>query len=335
MKHTRKTSRIRLPKIGRPSKGGIPHAIKHRLSRRKEPANPLEALSDLPRITNETVAEHREQILGSARKYIYPLQHSRDKVIKVSIILLITAVVAFFAYLGLALYKFQSSSTFVYEVTRVLPFPVAKAGSYWVSYESYLFELRHLTHYYETQQKEDFHNESGARHLARLKQDSMQKVIDDAYFKELAKKNNISVSNREVEDQITLVKAQNRLGSNDQMLGDVLAQFWGWTLTDFKRELKSQLLSQKVASELDTATHARAANAYAEVEGGADFATVASKYSDDEASKAKGGQYPAPVSKTRPAARQRRAVQAPARPDLGGRRHRYKFGNRPQPAAER
>jgi hypothetical protein len=259
---------------------------------------PLETLSDLPKITNETVAEHREAVLSSARKYIYPLQHSRGAIIKVSITLFIALIMAFFVYCGLALYKLQSTSTFVYEVTRVIPFPAAKAGSHFVSYESYLFELRHLKHYYETQQKENFDDPQWKEHLTRLKQDSMNKVVNDAYVKELASKNNISVSNREVEDQIALVKSQNRLGTSDQMLHDVLDQFWGWSIDDFKRELKTQLLSQKVASELDTATHARAANAYAEIQGGADFAAVVVKYSDDAASKDKGGAYGGPIGKT-------------------------------------
>ncbi|HEX8183056.1 MAG TPA: peptidylprolyl isomerase [Candidatus Saccharimonadales bacterium] len=295
MKHKNSTSKLKLPKFKRPA---VLHAVKRRLPGRKKSSSPLETLSDLPRITNETIAEHREEILGSARKYIYPLQHSRDRILKVSATLLVVAVVAFFAYCGLALYKFQSASTFVYEVTRVIPFPVAKAGSSFVSYENYLFELRHLTHYYETQQKENFADESGRRHLTKLKQDSLQKVIDDAYVKQLAAKNNITVTNGEVEDQIALVKSQNRLGSNDQMLADVLKQFWGWSIVDFKRELKSQLLYQKVGSELDTATHARADNALAELRGGADFAAVAAKVSDDATTKDKGGAYPAAIGKT-------------------------------------
>lgn len=298
MKHKNtnsKSKKLRLPKISRPS---VPHAVRKRLTRRGRAVNPLEVLSDLPRITNETVAEHREEILGSARKFIYPLQHSRDRIIKVSAALFVTAIVAFFAYCGLALYKFQSTSTFLYEVSRVIPFPIAQAGGHLVSYENYLFELRHLTHYYETQQKENFHNESGGRHLDKLKQDSLQKVIDNAYVKQLAAKNNITISNREVDDQIALVKSQNRLGSNDQMLGDVLKQFWGWSVADFKRELKSQLLAQRVASELDSATHARASNALAELQGGADFAAVAAKTSDDMLTKDKGGQFPVAISRT-------------------------------------
>lgn len=276
----------------------VPHAVKKRLSRRKTSQNPLEVLSDLPRITNETVAEHREEVLSSARKYIYPLQHSRHLIIKISASLFVAAIIAFFVYCGLALYKFQSTTSFLYEVTRVIPFPVAKAGPNFVAYENYLFELRHLTHYYSTQQNENLTDESGKRQLAALKKDSLQKVIDDAYVKQIAEQNNISVSDREVDDQIALVKSQNRLGTSDQMLSDVLRQFWDWSISDFKRELKSQLLEQKVASELDVATQARARNALAQLQQTGNFEAVVAASSDDVSTKDKGGAYGFAISKT-------------------------------------
>jgi parvulin-like peptidyl-prolyl isomerase len=285
-------------RTGEGKTGKFKAAVKKRLSRRRNGEEvTAEALSNLPRITNETVAEHREEVLSSARKYIYPLQHSKNRIIKISTTLFGVAVIVFFVYCGLALYKLQSTSTFLYEVTRVLPFPVAKAGSDYVAYENYLFELRHLIHYYEVQQKEDLDGKDKA-HLEALRRESLQKVIDDAYVKQLAKKNNISVSNREVNDQITLVKSQNRLGTNDQMLADVLKEFWGWSVSDFRRELKSQLLAQKVASHLDVATHARASNALAALQQGKDFAALAAEASDDQATKANGGQYGAPIAKS-------------------------------------
>lgn len=287
-----------LPKLTRVPRPRIPASVKARLPRRKNVIQQTdEALSNLPRITNETVAEHREKVLSSARKYIYPLQHSRNRIVKISISLFALAVVVFFFYCGLALYRLQSTSTFLYEVTRVIPFPVAKAGPSFVAYENYLFELRHLVHYYEVQQKEDLSGKD-QKHLVALRKDSMQKVIDDAYVKQLAAKNKISVSNREVNNQIALVKAQNRLGTNDQMLSDVLKQFWGWSISDFRRELKTQLLAQKTASHLDAATHARAQNALAQLSQGKDFAALAAEASDDAATKAAGGQYGALISKS-------------------------------------
>lgn len=257
-----------------------------------------QAIQGLPRITNETVAEHREEVLSSARKYIYPLQHSAHRVVIISITLLIVTIITFFTYCLLALYKFQSSSTFLYRVTQVIPFPIAKAGPRYVAYENYLFELRHYVHYYQTQQRVDFNSDSGKQQLTEFRKRAMDRVIDYAYVKELAKKHNISVTDRELDDAITLVRNQNRLGSSDQVFEDVLKEFWGWSTSDFKRELRQQMLAQKLVSTLDTETRAKADEAHGRIVKGEDFAGIAKLYSADVASKDNGGDYGFQISQS-------------------------------------
>jgi hypothetical protein len=107
----------------------------------------------VPRITNETVGAHREDVLKSARKYIYPLQHSKNRIIIITTTIIIVFIVAFFSYCTLALYKFQNYSSFLYKVTQVIPFPIARVNGHFISYNNYLFELEHYVHYYQTQQK--------------------------------------------------------------------------------------------------------------------------------------------------------------------------------------
>lgn len=250
------------------------------------------------RITNETVAEHREKVLSSARKYIYPLQHSKHKIVLISTSLFVVAVISFFTYCTLSLYKFKSTSDFLYAVTQVIPFPVAKAGSRYVSYEDYLFELRHYIHYYETQQKIDFSDSLGKQQLEDYKKRALEKVINDAYVKQLAAQNKVSVSNQELNDQITLVRNQNRLGANEKGFEDVLKDNFGWSVSDFKRELKTQLLAQKVVAALDTGTQKRAKEALAELASGVDFATIAKKYTDDASTRETGGDYGFTIDKT-------------------------------------
>ncbi|HEX7368409.1 MAG TPA: SurA N-terminal domain-containing protein [Candidatus Saccharimonadales bacterium] len=275
-----------------------------RLKRIKLPKNPLrrgkgdevdnrlvEAIQNLPRITNETVAEHREEVLSSARKYIYPLSHSKRRVVSITVGLLILAVVVFFAYCGIAVYKLQSSSTFIYTVSKVIPFPAARVGSSWVSYESYLFELRHTMHYYVSQQQENFSTAAGKRHLAQLRQQAMAQVVQDAYVKQLAAKYHVSVSDQAVDNEVSLVRQQNRLGSSNQVFDEVLSEFWGWTQADFKRELKMQLLTQAVVSKLDTGAWARANSALSQLQNGASFATLAAQDSDDTTTKGNDGNY--------------------------------------------
>ncbi len=267
------------------------------LRRTKRPEEKVtEALSNVPRITSDTVEEHREEVLSSARKYIYPLQHSKHSVVRISIAILVTVIVVFFAACGLALYKFQSTNAFIYGVTKVVPFPVAKVGSHWVSYESYLFELRRNMHYYHTQQGANFKTSGGKNQLKHLKQQAMDEAIQNAYVNQLAKQHGVTVSSQAVDDEITLLRQQNRLGSNDRVLREVLSEFWGWSENDFRRELKQQLLQQAVVDKLDTSTNQRALAALNQLEQGADFGQLAGQVSDDATTKGAGGQYAAPIT---------------------------------------
>lgn len=279
------------------------HKIKKVLSKRpfrkKGPEATIEqAIQNIPRITNETVAEHREEVLSGARKFIYPLQHSAHRIVVISAAIFGVLAIGFFVYCLLALYRFDTTSTFIYRVTQVIPFPVAKAGPDFVAYENYLFELRHYIHYYQTQQKVDFSGESGKEQLAAFRKVALQSVVNDAYVKQLAKKYNVSVNDQEVRNQINLLRSQNRLGSSDEVLEDVLKEFWGWTVDDFKRELKSQLLAQKVVSKLDTDTHKRAQDVLMQLQNGGDFAALAKQFSDDPVTKESGGDYGFPIEQT-------------------------------------
>lgn len=261
-----------------------------KLSLRRKKASTTES-DGQPRITTDTIAEHREEVIGSARKYIYPLQHSKHRILLISTSVLVAGVIGFFAYCTLSLYWLRGNSTFLYRVTQVLPFPVAKAGDDFVAYENYLFELRHYIHYYESQLKLDFNSVAGKAQLDAFQKQALDKVISDTYVKKLAEKYKVSVSDKEISDQIAIVREQNRLGSNDQVFEDVLRNYWGWSVEDFKRSLRSQLLAQKVVATLDTETKQRANSAIDELNAGADFGAVAKKYSDDAATKDAGGDF--------------------------------------------
>lgn len=268
-----------------------------RIKRKKEVSTPA-ADAGIPRITNETVIQHREEVLSGARKYIYPLRHSRHKIVITTVIILTTVFIVFSSYVLLSLYKFQSTSNFVYQVTKVVPLPVARVGGRFVSYESYLFELRHYIHYFETQQEIDFKSDAGKAQLADQRKKSLDKVVNFAYIQKIAKEKNVTVSEQEVDAQIDLLRDQSRLGTDNKVFEDVLKDYWGWTVSDFRRSIRQELLTNKVLQALDTGTKARAQTALAEIKGGTDFGVVAKKYSDDTATKDNGGQLGFLVSKT-------------------------------------
>lgn len=257
------------------------------------------SLEDVPRITNENISEHREQVLKGARKYIYPLRHSTHTIVAVTLTVIVAAIIALFIYCSLALYRYYQYNTFVYRVTQVVPFPIAKADGQYVNYENYLFELRHYVHYYESQQQRNF---AGADHdqLVLFRKQALQKVIADTYVKDVAAKNHVSVSDKEVNARLDEVRQQNRLGGNNKVFADVLRDYWGWTVNDFKRSLKQEILSEKVSAKLDTTDSQRAQAILAQARGGADFSTLAKQSSDDPSAKASGGDYGFAIDKTNP-----------------------------------
>lgn len=252
---------------------------------------PFEENPGVPRITNETVAAHREEVLSGARKYIYPLQHSKHRIVLISSGIFIAAILVFLTYCVVSLYYLQSTSTFLYRVTQVLPFPVARSGHNFVSYENYLFELRHYMHYYEKQQDLSFGTDAGKQQLQSYKQRALDKVVNDALVKQIAEEKSVEVTDEELNKQFDIAREQNRLGGSDQVFEDVLREYWGWTVKDYRRSLRSEMLAQEVIAVLDQDATNKAKQAVNELATGAEFGVVVNTYSNDEESKATGGDF--------------------------------------------
>lgn len=259
------------------------------------PKEPI-SLKDVPIITSETITEYREEVLSGARKYIYPLAHSKRRILVISGGIIGSTIIIFLVYCGLGLYKFYQYNTFLYRVTQVIPFPIARAGDAYVNYENYLFELRHYVHYYQTQQQRLF---GGEQQVNQFRKQALQNVINNGYVKTLAKSNGVKVSDKEVDVRINEVREQNRLGSNNKVFADVLREYWGWSVNDFRRSLKDQMLAEKLVAKLDTATSSRAQSVLAQVNAGADFGVLAGNNSDDP-SKANAGDYGFGITKNNP-----------------------------------
>lgn len=257
---------------------------------KKEKPSPEE--SGLPRITNETLAETREEVLKGARKFVYPIQHSKQRIVILSSLLGLAVLLSFLAYSTYALYFQKNTSTLMYRVTQVVPFPVAKVGTSFISYEDYMFEIRQYVHYFEKQEKLDFSQPENKQQLESQRKEALDRTIKKFYIKKLARANNVAVSDEEVNKEVELYQSQNRLGSDEQVLKDVLKEYYGWTINDFKRQLTGRILSEKLIDKLDTSARERANAALVELKAGADFATVANNYTDDANTKGKGGEIP-------------------------------------------
>ena len=154
-------------------------------TKRDEPNKPDEVSA--PRITNETVAEHREEVLGGARRFIYPLQHSKHRIVIISAALIVLLLLAVLFSTYWLLYRTKSTSDITYRITQILPFPVAKVNGGYVPYENYLFEIRHTPYTTDkTQQAYEYEND-GEKINKEVARQALAKVKLDALAEQIAR----------------------------------------------------------------------------------------------------------------------------------------------------
>lgn len=204
------------------------------------------------RITNDTLAEHREKVLAGGRKFKYPVQYARHKLVANAIIISAAAVILLVGLGGYFLYQAQNTSDFMYRVTKVIPVPVAVVDGQPVRYSDYLMKYRSAEHYLLKKGNIDERSESGQSQLKMVKEQAMADSVADAYAAKLAKNLNIEVSNADFEVFLKQQRQSNDGEVSEATYAQVIDEFYNWSMDEYRDAMKSKLLRQKVEYALDT-----------------------------------------------------------------------------------
>jgi hypothetical protein len=211
---------------------------------KKEPAAPS-------RITNETVAEHREQILAGGRKFKYPHQYERHKVVFNVIIIALVTMVLLGVIIWWQLYPAQNTSTFFYRVTRILPVPVASVDGTQVRYSDYLMSFSGSQHYLEQSERLNLNSEDGKRQIEFIKRQALDGAIADAYAAKVAREKNITVTDKQVSDVInaSLTTVSGRISQD--IYDDSTLSTLGYSAGEYRQIIRRSLVRQEVAYAID------------------------------------------------------------------------------------
>lgn len=260
--------------------------MKNFLSRSKKNSDNQEQLPS--RITNETVAEHREQVLAGGRKFKYPVQYQKHRLVINSVVIGIVAVILLIVLGWYQLYVAQSSSKLLYRVTQIIPVTVASVNGEAVRYSDYLTRYRSSLFYLQQQNQINLRSSDGKRQAEYIKRQELDKVEQVAFATKLARDRKITVTNDEVTAFIQK-DVDARSVSMNAYEKTVLQSFYDWSLDEYKGIVKAELLKRKVSLAIDTKARAKAEELLQKVTSGADIGTVARESSDDDATKANGG----------------------------------------------
>lgn len=102
----------------------------------------MKVFQDKPKTEREKVEERREEVLAQGRKFKYPMQYAKHKLVINTVIVAVVAIVLMVVMGWMLLYKVQDTSEMIYRVTQVLPVPVAEVDGEKVRYSDYLMIFR-------------------------------------------------------------------------------------------------------------------------------------------------------------------------------------------------
>lgn len=203
------------------------------------------------RITNDTVAEHREQILAGGRKFKYPIQYARHRLVFNAILISVVALIVVILVGWWQLYPAQNTSEFMYRVTKVVPVPVASVDGQPVLYSDYLMKYRSSIYYLEQKEQVSLKSDDGKRRVEYTKQQAMQDAIADAYAMKLAKQMGLTISDVELEGFLRSQRQSSDGEISEQTYDSVILDYYNWSPSEYRHATKNKLLRQKVTYAVD------------------------------------------------------------------------------------
>ena len=90
----------------------------------------------------ETVDQRREEVLSKGRKFKYPLQWTKHRVVVNTILIAFAVVALMVTGIWLGLYRFSMTDDLLFRITEVVPLPVASVDDEDVRFSDYLMFYR-------------------------------------------------------------------------------------------------------------------------------------------------------------------------------------------------
>lgn len=81
----------------------------------------MSLLKEKPKTEREKVEKRREEVLAQGRKFKYPMQYAKHRLIINTVVVAVVAIVLMVVAGWAMLYKLQDTGNMIYRVTQVIP----------------------------------------------------------------------------------------------------------------------------------------------------------------------------------------------------------------------
>ena len=248
---------------------------------------------DNKKTEQEKVDERREEVLARGRKFKYPLQWTKHRVVINTILIAVIVIAILFTSGWLALYQFGMTDEMLYRVTKILPVPVATVDGENVAFSDYLMFYRSSMTSIE-RQSGNVDNQGNENDLRlQYKRAALSESEDFTYAAKLAKELELEVTDEEVANEFARHLSIGGTERSEESFMKIVSDNFGLDKGEYERTLYLTLLKSKVEITIDEAANKTAARVEALLaENGGDYTAVAETLGDAIIYEETGGMVP-------------------------------------------
>lgn len=230
----------------------------------------------------EKVDQRREEVLAAGRKFKYPLQFTKHRIVINTVLISAVVVSIMFTAGWLALYQFNMTDDMLFRITKIVPVPVANVDGENTRFSDYLMFYRSSILSIERQSGQVDNDSSLEALRAQYMRVALTEAEEFAYAEKLAREQGITVTKEEVAAEFNRHRS---IGGNDSRseagFMKIIEENFGLTKGEYERMLYLTLIRAKVEVDIDSVANETANRVETLLaENGGDYAAVASALGD-------------------------------------------------------
>ena len=206
---------------------------------------------DTKKTEQEKVEERREEVLAQGRKFKYPLQWTKHRIVVNTILIAFVMIALVITGIWLGLYKFNMTDDFLFRITEVVPLPVAQVDGGDTRFSDYLMFYRSSMTSIERQSGSEFDEGSVEELRAEYKRSALTEAEKYTYATKLANEQGIEVTDEEVAAEFDRHLKIGGVDRSVEGFEKIIKDNFGLDKSEYERMLYLSLLKSKVEIKID------------------------------------------------------------------------------------
>ncbi len=199
----------------------------------------------------EKVEERREEVLATGRKFKYPLQWTKHRVVINTILISLVTLGILVAGGWFALYRLQMTDELLYRLTQILPVPVAEVDGEKVRFSDYLMLYRSSLQSLSRQSTQEQSEEDLANMREQFKMAALQKAEEYTYAVKLGKELGLTVSDEEIANEFDRHRQIGSVDRSEAAFLKIIKDNFGMSKDEYNRMIYLTLMRAKVDEKID------------------------------------------------------------------------------------